>query len=208
MTLVQILDFASVFVFALTGALTASRAQLDLVGFFFIGCLTGVGGGTVRDVVLNRDFVFWIADPSYIFVGCAAALLVFFTAPLLENRRSAIRWLDALALAVAVPAGIAVALDHNVSWPIIIIMGMVTGSVGGIARDVVCNEVPWVLKDGELYVSAAFAAGCAFMAATMLGLSEITATLICGAVAICLRAGAIQFGWQLPHYKPRPPREK
>ena len=82
----QGLDFASVFVFALTGALVASRAQLDIIGFLFIASLTAVGGGTIRDVILRRDQVFWVNEPIYIGVACAAAILVFFTAHLLESR--------------------------------------------------------------------------------------------------------------------------
>ena len=84
MTLLAILDFASVAVFALTGALVASRAQLDVVGFAFIACITAVGGGTVRDVLLDRNPIFWIAQPAYIGVACAAALLVAAAAELLS----------------------------------------------------------------------------------------------------------------------------
>ena len=87
MTALVFLDFASVFVFALTGALVASRAQLDPVGFAFVACLTAVGGGTLRDLMLGRDPVFWVGQPSYILVAVAAALLVFFSAHLFESKR-------------------------------------------------------------------------------------------------------------------------
>ena len=100
MTLLAFLDHASVFVFALTGALVASRAQLDIVGFVFIAALTAVGGGTLRDLLLDRG-VFWIAAPQYIGLAALAAVLVFFTAHRLESRVRAIAWLDACALAVA-----------------------------------------------------------------------------------------------------------
>lgn len=109
MTILHVLDMASVFIFALTGGLVASRAQLDIAGFLFIACLTAVGGGTVRDVLLNRDPVFWIGNPAYIGVACAAAIITFFGAHRLESRQTTILWLDALALAVAVPAGVAAA---------------------------------------------------------------------------------------------------
>jgi len=100
-SLLQGLDYASVFVFALTGALAASRAQLDVVGFLFLACLTAVGGGTLRDVILNRDVVFWVLDPAVILSACLAAVLVFFTAHLLESRLRALEWCDAFALAAA-----------------------------------------------------------------------------------------------------------
>lgn len=112
MTLPDGLDYASVLVFALTGALAASRSQLDIVGFIFIACLTAVGGGTLRDAILNRE-VFWVADPLALGVASAAAILVFFTAHLMESRYRALLWFDAAALAVAVPAGAGLELDRK-----------------------------------------------------------------------------------------------
>ena len=151
------LDYASVLVFALTGALVASRQQLDLVGFIFIAALTAVGGGTLRDLLLGRDPVFWVGQPQYVLLAAVAAIVVFFTAHLLESRYRTLLWLDACALAVAVPAGVAVTMGLGHGPVIVLIMGVVTGSFGGLMRDVVCNEVPLVLKQGELYLSCAFA---------------------------------------------------
>src|SRR5690606_21209681 len=110
MNLLELFDYAAVFVFALTGALVASRAQLDIVGFAFVASLTAVGGGTVRDLILDRNPVFWVAQPIFVGIAVAAAVLVFFTAHLFESRLRILSWLDALALAVAVPAGTGVAL--------------------------------------------------------------------------------------------------
>lgn len=203
--LLPFLDYASVAVFALTGALVASRAQLDIVGFIFIASLTATGGGTLRDVMLDRD-VFWIVDPMMLGVATVAAVTVFLTAHLLESRYRAILWLDACALAVAVPAGVAAATASGMGWPVILIMGMVTGCMGGLMRDVVCNEVPLVLKQGELYVTCAFAGGVAALGAEALGLTGGLALLACAAVTFTLRAGSLLFGWRLPVYRPRPPR--
>ncbi len=206
MTLVQFLDFTSVFVFALTGALVASRAQLDIIGFLFFATLTAVGGGTVRDLLLGRDQVFWIGDPTYLAVACGAAVIVFFTAHLLESRYSALRWLDAVALAIAVSAGTTVARDLGAGWPIVLIMGVTTGCLGGLMRDVVGNEVPFVLKQGELYVTAALAGSAAGIIALELAGSSLLTASACAAVTFALRSGSILFGWQIPAYKPRPPR--
>ncbi|PRD40095.1 UNVERIFIED_CONTAM: UPF0126 membrane protein [Trichonephila clavipes] len=205
MTLIGALDHASVLVFALTGALVASRAQLDLVGFVFIACLTALGGGTLRDVLINREAVFWIADPGILAVPALAAVLVFFTAHLLESRYKTLLWLDAFALAVAVPAGVAVALDAGLGWPVVILMGVATGCMGGLMRDVVCNEVPLVLKQGELYVTAAFAGALAAVA--LAGAGRETALIACAAATFILRAGSVALGWRLPVYRPRPPRD-
>ena len=129
--LILLLDYAAVLVFALTGALVASRAQLDLVGFIFFATLTGIGGGTTRDMILHRDAVFWVQQPELILLTSGAAVLVFFTAHLFESRYSLIVWLDAFALAVAVPAGAGVALAAGVSPIVVVAMGVVTGTFGG-----------------------------------------------------------------------------
>ena len=202
-----LLDYAAVLIFALTGALVASRAQLDIVGFAFLACLTGVGGGTVRDVLLDRP-VFWIADPTYLAVGCGAAVAVFFTAHRLESRYVALRWLDAGALAVAVAAGAGIAAREGAPLPIVVVMGMITGCMGGLARDVVANEVPLVLRQGELYVTCAFAGATALALLSLLGVSEAPAVLSCAALTAALRAGSIRFGWALPLYKPHPKRTR
>ncbi|WP_323717180.1 trimeric intracellular cation channel family protein [Paracoccus aminovorans] len=206
--LLPVLDYASVLVFALTGALVASRAQLDLVGFVFFATLTGVGGGTLRDLVLGRTPVFWVDRPGLILLTAAAAIVVFFTAHLLESRYRAILWLDALALAVAVPAGVGVALAAGTGPVVTVMMGMMTGTFGGLMRDVVGNEVPLVLKQGELYITATFGGAVAALVLLSLGLSHSAALLGCGAMVLALRAGSMVLGWRLPVYKGRPPRNE
>ncbi|MBU2937345.1 MULTISPECIES: trimeric intracellular cation channel family protein [Pacificibacter] len=205
MTPLALLDYASVLVFALSGALVASRQQLDLIGFAFIACLTAVGGGTIRDVLLNRDAVFWIAEPTYILVAASTSVVVFFTAHRLESRMKAIVWADAIALCVAVAAGAGVALKLGHSPVIVVLMGVATGSFGGLMRDVVCNEVPLILKQGELYATAAFAGSVALVAGSHFGLPPVYSYLACGALTLSLRAGSIVLGWTLPSYKSRPP---
>ncbi|PTE15394.1 trimeric intracellular cation channel family protein [Pseudogemmobacter blasticus] len=204
-TALQLLDYAAVAVFAVTGALVASRSQLDVVGFIFIACLTATGGGTTRDAILDRT-VFWVADPVILAVATAAAILVFFTAHLLESRYRALLWIDAFALAAAVPAGVAAAQASGQDWPIVIVMGMVTGCLGGLMRDVVCNEVPLVLKQGELYVTCAFAGAGTAVLAGVAGAPEMGALAACALVVLVLRAGSLAFGWRLPVYRTRPPQ--
>ena len=206
MTLLPFLDYASVFVFALTGALVASRAQLDLVGFLFIAALTALGGGTIRDLLLDRNPIFWMADPTLLAVTAIAAGLVFLTAHLFESRLRVLTWLDAIALAIAVPAGVGLALDMGQHWGVVLIMGIATGTFGGLMRDVVCNEVPLVLKQGELYLTAAFAGAAAALGAKAIGMDQSIALISCAAVTFALRAGSLSFGWRLPVYRSRPPR--
>ncbi|MEM8571284.1 MAG: trimeric intracellular cation channel family protein [Pseudomonadota bacterium] len=206
MTLAQFLDFAAVFVFALTGGLVASRAQLDIVGFTFVAGLTAIGGGTARDLVLGRDQVFWVAEPIYLSIVCAAAIMTFFGAHLIQKRYQLLVWLDALALCVAVSAGMLTARQLGASWPIEIVMGVMTGCLGGLMRDVVCNEVPLVFKQGELYVTAALAGAVTSAILIMLGGSDEVAVACATALTFALRAGAIALGWSIPVYKNRPPR--
>ena len=206
MSAVGVLDHVAVFVFALTGALTASRAQLDIVGFAFLAVLTGLGGGTVRDVLLDRE-VLWIDRPSYLGFAVAAAILVFFTAHLLESRRQTLYWVDALALGSAVAAGTGIAVNDGQSWPIVLFMGVATGTLGGLMRDVVANEVPLVLKHGELYVTAALAGTAIALVALWLGVDAAWALGAGAVVCFGLRAGSIALGWRLPVYGHEPPQE-
>ncbi len=206
MTLFTLLDFASVFVFALTGALVASRAQLDIVGFCFFACLTAVGGGTLRDVLLDRNPVFWLERPSFLGVACGAALLVFVTAHLFESRYKLLLWLDAFALAISVSAGAGVAQALGQPAPIVMVMGIMTGTMGGLMRDVVSNEVPLILKKGELYATCTLAGSAATVIASNAGLSAAYVALASGVVTFSLRAGSMIFGWSMPVYKSRPPR--
>ncbi len=203
-----LLDLAAVVVFALTGALVASRALLDIVGFLFVACLTAVGGGTVRDLLLGRRPVFWVEAPEYILLACAAAVVVFFTAHLLESRYTVLVWLDAVALSVAVAAGVAVAQGMGQGPIIVVLMGMITGCFGGLMRDVVCNEVPLVLKAGELYVTATFAGAVASVLAAQLTEIPLLPLMACVITCFALRAGSIQLGWRLQPYRPRPPKNK
>ncbi len=207
MSAVALLDYASVLIFALTGALVASRAQLDIVGFAFIASLTAVGGGTMRDIMLDRHPIFWMGDPTYILIAVSAAVLIFFTAHLVESRYRWLLWLDSFALAVAVPAGVSAALMMAQPLPIVVLMGVATGCLGGLMRDVVIGEVPLVLRKGELYVSAAFAGSLTAAILDRMGFETIIVLGGCGVVTWALRAGSLTFGWSIPVYKTRPPHQ-
>jgi uncharacterized membrane protein YeiH len=201
-----LLDLSAVFVFAVTGALAAARAQLDPVGFVFLASVTAVGGGTVRDLLLGREPVFWIADPRPVALAAAAAALVFVTHHLWQSRLRALIWLDAIALSVAAAAGVGVA--HATGFPgwVQLSMGVATGTLGGLMRDVICNEVPLVLRAGELYVTAALAGAAAAIVVREAAGPGIAPLLACVLVTFVLRAGSILRGWRLPAFRSRPPR--
>src|SRR5690606_12364115 len=131
---ILVFDFAGIAVFAATGALAASRKQLDIVGFLFLASVTAVGGGTFRDLILGLP-VFWVAEPAYVTVCVAVAVLVFFTAHLIEYRYIALLWLDAIGLSAYCVFGAWKGLTLTGSPTIGVVMGVLTATFGGILRD-------------------------------------------------------------------------
>ena len=200
-----LLDYLGVALFAATGALAASRKQLDVVGFLFLATLTGVGGGTLRDLILDVP-VFWVTQHLYLLICAGVAGLVFFTAHFLESRYRWLLWLDAVALAAYGVFGAAKGLAVTGSPVVAVAMGMLTGSFGGILRDVVAGE-PSVVMRREIYITAAFAGAGAFVAADALGLPLALSAGLAAALAFGVRAGALARGWTLPAYRPRPGRD-
>ncbi len=202
MTILQFLDYAGVAVFAATGALTASRKQLDIIGFVFLASITGIGGGTLRDLILGAPSVFWVANPNYILVTTAIALLVFFTAHLVESRYRFLLWLDALGLAAYSVMGAAKGLAATGSTTVALVTGMLTATFGGILRDVVSGE-PSVLLRPEIYVSAALAGAATYTLCMYLGTGTQIAAVAGTLAAFAVRGGAIHFRWSFPLYKSR-----
>ena len=199
------LDYLGVAVFAATGALVASRKQMDLIGFALLATLTGIGGGTVRDLVIGRA-VFWIVDPSYLAVCLTIALILFFAAHLVQRRYVVLLWMDALGLVAYGVLGAHIALTHGVGFLPAIVLGVVTATFGGMIRDVVSQEQPLILKQ-ELYATAALGAACVYVGGMVAGMPAWSAAVVAIAVGMVLRAGAIIRGWTLPRYKPRPGRD-
>jgi uncharacterized membrane protein YeiH len=198
------LDYAGVAVFAATGALAASRKELDAMGFLFMAGVTGIGGGTLRDVILGVP-VFWIENHDYILVCAAVALIVYFTAHLVESRYRLLLWLDATGLAAYSVFGAYKGLAVTGSPLVALVTGVLTATFGGILRDVLSGE-PSVLLRPEIYVTAALAGAVAFTLTDLAGLPLLAAATIAFCVAFGVRAGALRFGWRLPRYKNRPGR--
>lgn len=199
------LDYAGVALFAATGALAASRKQLDLIGFLFFATVTGTGGGTVRDIVLGRVPVFWVLNPTYVLVCCAVGVLVFFTAYLVESRYRLLIWLDAVGLSAYCVMGAAKGLAATGSPTIAIVTGTLTATFGGVLRDLLANE-PSVLLRPEIYITAALVGAAIFTAANELSLPLYVASAIGVAAAFAVRGGALYFGWTFPTYKAKPGR--
>lgn len=199
------LDYAGVAVFAATGALAASRRELDIIGFLFMAGFTGIGGGTVRDLILDVP-VFWVQNHDYLVVCAAVAVLVYFTAPLVEYRYRLLLWLDAVGLSAYCVFGAWKGLVVTGSALVAVVMGMLTATFGGILRDQIAGE-PSVLMRPEVYVTAAMAGAIVFTVLDLSDLPLLAATVPAFLVAFAIRGGALRFGWAFPRYRSRPGRD-
>jgi uncharacterized membrane protein YeiH len=195
-------DLMAAAVFAVTGALVASRKQMDIVGFLWLGVVTGVGGGTVRDLLIGTP-VFWVRDPAPVIACLLASLAVYFIAHHLASRYRTILWLDAVGLALVTIVGTAKALDAGTGALVAVVMGVITGVVGGIIRDVLGHE-PSVILRREIYVTASLLGAIAFTTLAAAGTDRLVAGASGGLIAFVIRGLAIAFGWSLPTYRARP----
>ncbi|UEM19645.1 trimeric intracellular cation channel family protein [Skermanella mucosa] len=200
------LDLCGVAVFAASGALTASRKQMDVVGFCLVATVTGIGGGTMRDLLLGQGAVYWISAPEYVMTCIGVGILLFFTAPYLESRYKALLWADAAGLALFCVTGAEKALEAGAPLPVAVILGVMTATFGGIIRDVLCAEVPLILRK-EIYATAAAAGALAYLLLILAGAGAVWSQGAGFVAAFGIRAVGIVFGVSLPVYRARPGRD-
>ncbi len=193
-----LLDYFGIAVFAISGAMVAAERRLDFVTFIFFAAVTGVGGGTLRDLLIGAP-VFWIRANATLVICIAAALLVW-----MANRRRftgrALLWFDAAGMSAYAAYGAAKALGYGVAPLPAFVMGVLTACAGGIIRDVLAGE-PSVLMRRELYVTPAALAAGLLVGFTLFGLSVWAAAALAIAAGFALRAMAILRGWSLPAYR-------
>jgi uncharacterized membrane protein YeiH len=196
--LLIIFDVVGIFVFAVSGALAAVRNGMDLFGIIVLAMMPAVGGGTIRDLILDQP-VFWVEGTQAIWIALSAALVTFIFARFMEGRRLVwLAWADAVGLALFCVVGAEKALEVTGSMLVATMMGVVTGVAGGIIRDVICNEIPFVMKQGEIYATAAFFGAGAFCLLTYFGVTGPLALWLGMLGAFLMRAGGILKGWTLP----------
>ena len=191
------LDYAGVAVFAATGALAAARRGFDIVTFSFFAAFTGIGGGTLRDLLIGAP-VFWVRDAGYIAVCIAGAGVVWAFGQRMERFKSLL-WLDAAGLAAYSVVGAAKAASWGAPPLVCVAMGVLSASFGGILRDVLAGE-PSVLLKKQIYVTAALVGAGVFVVLRLVGSDEVPAGVVGVAAAFSLRAGAILRGWTLPGF--------
>ena len=201
----SLLDYAAVAVFGATGALAAARRKHDIVTFGFFAAVTGVGGGTLRDLLLDAP-VFWVGRPEYLIACLVAAAAVWGFGPR-RFRPSILTWLDALGMAAYAIVGALKAGALGAPPLSCIVMGVLTATFGGVIRDVLAHE-PSVLLQRELYVTPALAGAATFVGLAWVGAPPMAAGLAGFAVALAIRAGAILWGWALPGFGGPQPQER
>lgn len=193
------LDYFGVVVFAITGCLVAARRGVDIVGFALLGTVTGIGGGTIRDLLLGRP-VFWVDAPVYLVLCALTALFMFFGARWMVGWRArAILWADAIGLGVFTIIGTRVGLEQGASFPVCVLTGIMTATFGGIIRDLLSGEPTLVLRK-EVYVTACFCGAIVFWGLHRFQMPEAGAILASFATTFGIRALALWKGLVLPGY--------
>jgi uncharacterized membrane protein YeiH len=184
---------------AMTAALAAGRRDMDWVGVCIIACVTALGGGSVRDVLLGHYPLTWVAHPEYLWITAGAAILTALIAPVMKRLRSLFLVLDAMGLVVFTVIGCRVALEMQLPITVALISGMITGCAGGVLRDVLCNDIPLLLRK-ELYASVSVVTGLLFIGAWALDAHLNVAMFVSMAFGLAMRMLAIRYNWQMPKF--------
>ncbi|HET7730986.1 MAG TPA: trimeric intracellular cation channel family protein [Usitatibacter sp.] len=192
----ELLDYAGVAVFAVSGALAAARKHLDILGVVVIATVTAIGGGTVRDVLLDR-VVFWIAHSNHLYVILFAALATVLYTRRFPFPERALAFMDALGLAFFTVSGAQIAEGLEHTGVVVVVMATLTGVAGGVLRDVLTGEIPLILRKGQIYATAAIAGAVLYLALQPFADRALAAAAGMACIA-ALRIAAIAWNWTLP----------
>ncbi len=197
MRMIYWFDLLGVAVFAVSGALAAMQAGLDLFGLLVIAAMTAVGGGTLRDLLLNRHPVFWMKDTRYLQVIIASALAALMVGPFPEYAIGVLKVADALGLALFALCGTEIAEEHGLQPMPALLMGTLTACGGGVLRDVLSGQAPLLLRK-DIYATAAIGGIALYFVLKTLGVPMRWAFVLGMVGVAALRLAALYFGWQLP----------
>ncbi|MGY3392388.1 putative membrane protein YeiH [Bradyrhizobium sp. USDA 3311] len=198
-SVLHLLAFVALTAQGMTAALAAGRRSMDYVGVCMLGSITALGGGTLRDLFLGHYPLAWVANPIYLVLPGAAALLTIVVARLVHRLQLAFIVLDAIGLVVFTMTGCDIAWQMDVSLPIVIVSGMVTGCAGGVLRDVLCNDVPLLFRS-ELYASVSVVTGLFYATAFGLNLNAELWTILTFILGISFRLLAVRYKWEMPKF--------
>lgn len=197
MNIIYLLDLVGTAAFAASGAWVGVRKRMDLFGVLVLGMVTAVGGGTLRDLLLGDTPPFSLKDESYIYIAISVSLIVFANRMRFKALEKPLLYFDAVGLGTFVVIGTTKALDYQLGWLGAILMGVMTGTAGGVFRDVLANQVPLVLRR-EIYASACVAGGALLVILEQSGAGRFVAALLAAGTVIIVRLLAIRYGWGLP----------
>ena len=199
--LLHIVALSGVAAQAAAGILEAGRRPIDLFGMIVIALVSALGGGTLRDVMIDRT-VFWIADQSYLITAITAALVTFLAARRFKLPARLFIVPDAIGMALFTVSGTQAALAFGAPWLAASLMGVVTAVCGGIVRDMMCNEIPLVFS-GELYATAAWSGALVLVGLHLAGVDHVWSSIAGASTVLVLRFGALIFKWRLPVFRTR-----
>ncbi|MDE1949508.1 MAG: trimeric intracellular cation channel family protein [Burkholderiales bacterium] len=189
--------------FALSGVIEVARKRLEAVGICVVAGLAAFGGGTVRDVLLDRRPLFWVQHAGWVWalLGLCIGAMLFMRARHFEPTERAMQWPDALGLGLFTAGGAQIALDAGMPAVVAVILGMVTAVFGGVLRDVVCNEIPRAFSDHRPYAVCSFVGGWVLVLARAADLPQWGALFASAATVTSLRAAALVMDWRLPAWQ-------
>ena len=198
-SVLQVLSLVALAAQAMTAALAAGRRSMDWMGVAMVSCVTALGGGTIRDILLQHYPLAWVQSPSLLALTAIASLLTIPVARLVHRLNIAFLVLDAIGLVVFTMAGCDVAWQKDASLPIVIVAGMITGCAGGVLRDILCNEIPLLFRS-ELYASVSVITGLFYTTAFGLKLNDQIWTVLTFVLGLSLRLLAIRYKWEMPKF--------
>ena len=197
MTIIYTLDMIGTAAFAASGAWVGVRKHMDLFGVLVLGLITAVGGGTLRDLLLGDIPPSSLLDETHLYLSIFVSLIVFFSRNSFKRVEKPLLYFDAIGLGTFVVIGTTKALNFEMGWLIAVLMGVMTGTAGGVMRDVLANQIPLVLRH-EIYASACIAGGFLLVFLEYTGMARPFAALLAAGLVITVRLLAIRYDWALP----------
>ncbi|WP_296237038.1 trimeric intracellular cation channel family protein [Psychrobacter sp. UBA5136] len=195
--LLYLLDMVGVIACAIAGTLLAQHKGFDIAGCILVSMVNAIGGGTLRDIALDRHPLFWMTDLNYVIVITLTSLILQIFFHLYHKIDKALKFFDAIGLAAFSVIGFKVALAQDMSPIIAVMMGVWTAIIGGLLRDIICNEIPLLLQR-EIYITASIAGSLTYLALDYLGLDAMTNEFVMLFVIFAVRMLALKFDWHLP----------
>jgi len=200
-TLIRTIEVLGIVAFALTGFYAARKKGMDLIGVYSLGMVTALGGGSLRDIILDRHPLFWIAHYEYALLLLALSITSSLVAQEFFERKSMVHVvlaLDALGLGSFSASGASLADQQGCALFVSSLLGVITGVFGGVMRDIVCNEIPYVFQRTELYATCSFIGAWAYLLTARSTGNDIMAVTACIAVTFVLRMSALRYKIKLP----------